>query len=91
MSSILDKLIALNSEEGRGAAAREWKEQGGRVIGYFCSYMPEEIVHAAGLLPYRVMGSWREDFFWPKPICLSTPVATVAVLSMACSRKIITS
>lgn len=61
MSSILDKLIALNSEEGRGSAAREWKRRGGRVVGYLCTYVPEEIIHAAGMLPYRVMGSWRED------------------------------
>lgn len=61
MGSILDKLIALNSEEGRSAAARQWKGQGGCVVGYLCSYMPEEIVHAAGMLPYRVMGYWRED------------------------------
>jgi benzoyl-CoA reductase/2-hydroxyglutaryl-CoA dehydratase subunit BcrC/BadD/HgdB len=31
-----------------------WKEGGGRVIGYYCSYVPEEILHAAGMLPYRM-------------------------------------
>ena len=31
-----------------------WKQQGGRVIGYFCSAMPVEIITAAGFLPYRV-------------------------------------
>jgi len=33
---------------------REWKEQGGKVIGYFCSYVPEEIITAAGFLPFRM-------------------------------------
>ena len=23
------------------------------VLGYFCSYTPEEIIHAAGAVPYR--------------------------------------
>jgi len=30
----------------------------GRVpIGYFCPYVPEELLHAAGALPFRLMGS----------------------------------
>jgi benzoyl-CoA reductase/2-hydroxyglutaryl-CoA dehydratase subunit BcrC/BadD/HgdB len=32
----------------------EWKKQGKKVLGYNCSYFPEEIVHAAGLLPFRI-------------------------------------
>jgi len=27
---------------------------GKKVIGYFCSYVPEEIIHAAGFVPYRM-------------------------------------
>ncbi len=27
---------------------------GSKVIGYFCSYVPEEIIHAAGMIPYRM-------------------------------------
>lgn len=42
------------------AAARDWKERtGGRVIGFFCCYAPEEIVHAAGALPVRITGENR--------------------------------
>lgn len=33
---------------------KEWKENGGRVVGFTCSYVPEEIIHASGLLPYRI-------------------------------------
>lgn len=37
--------------------ARSWKEKAGKgVIGYFCSYVPEEIIHACGLLPVRIIG-----------------------------------
>ena len=35
-------------------AIRSWKEQGGKVVGYFCSYVPEEIITAAGFLPFRI-------------------------------------
>ncbi len=37
--------------------ARRWKKKTGRpVIGYLCSYIPEEILHAAGALPFRLFG-----------------------------------
>ncbi|MHC4506867.1 MAG: 2-hydroxyacyl-CoA dehydratase subunit D, partial [Planctomycetota bacterium] len=31
-----------------------WKERGGKVIGYFCSGVPEEMIMAAGFLPLRM-------------------------------------
>lgn len=38
--------------------AREWKERtGGKVLGYLCSNMPEELASAAGILPVRLLGS----------------------------------
>ena len=38
--------------------AEKWKEsRRGSVIGYFCSYTPEEIIHAAGALPMRILGT----------------------------------
>lgn len=33
---------------------RKWKSQGGKVMGYFCSAMPVELITAAGLLPFRL-------------------------------------
>ncbi|HUZ87879.1 MAG TPA: 2-hydroxyacyl-CoA dehydratase [Candidatus Baltobacterales bacterium] len=40
-------------------AVRRWIEQhpGGKVVGHFQVYFPEEIVHAAGMLPLKVMGA----------------------------------
>ncbi len=35
---------------------REWKEAGGKVVGYSCTFIPEEILHAAGVLPFRLRG-----------------------------------
>jgi benzoyl-CoA reductase/2-hydroxyglutaryl-CoA dehydratase subunit BcrC/BadD/HgdB len=35
-------------------AVQGWKDGGGKVVGYFCSSVPEEIFTAAGLLPVRI-------------------------------------
>jgi benzoyl-CoA reductase subunit C len=35
---------------------RRWRDGGGKVLGHFQVYFPEEIAHAAGLLPYKVRG-----------------------------------
>jgi benzoyl-CoA reductase subunit C len=35
---------------------QEWKDAGKQVVGFTCSYVPEEIIHAAGLLPFRMRG-----------------------------------
>lgn len=38
--------------------AKEWKAKThGKVIGYFCTYVPEEILYAANILPVRILGS----------------------------------
>ena len=34
----------------------DWKARGKRVVGYSCSYVPGEILHAAGILPVRLRG-----------------------------------
>jgi benzoyl-CoA reductase subunit C len=36
---------------------RRWRERGGKVIGHFQVYFPEEIAHAAGMLPFKVRGA----------------------------------
>ncbi|PWI46704.1 benzoyl-CoA reductase, bzd-type, subunit N [Candidatus Heimdallarchaeota archaeon B3_Heim] len=44
--------------EDRHEYAKAWKERtGGKVIGYFCTYVPEEILYAANILPVRILGS----------------------------------
>ncbi|MFX0047028.1 MAG: benzoyl-CoA reductase, bzd-type, subunit N [Candidatus Hermodarchaeota archaeon] len=44
--------------ENRHEYAKEWKERtGGKVIGTFCTYVPEEILYAANILPVRILGS----------------------------------
>lgn len=41
--------------------ARSLKKETGRgILGFFCSYAPEEIIHAAGLVPFRLFGTKGE-------------------------------
>jgi len=42
--------------EQRDAAAREWKGRGGKVVGYLSDDVPEEMIPAAGLFPFRMSG-----------------------------------
>ncbi|MGB2987220.1 MAG: benzoyl-CoA reductase, bzd-type, subunit N [Phycisphaerae bacterium] len=47
-----------NWRVNRAQYAREWKERtGGKIMGYFCTYAPEELMYAAGILPVRILGS----------------------------------
>ncbi len=42
----------------RAKYATEWKKRtGGKIVGYFCTYVPEELLYAAGVLPVRILGS----------------------------------
>ena len=40
----------------RDLAAREWKGKEGKVAGYFCDSVPEEMILAAGFFPLRISG-----------------------------------
>jgi benzoyl-CoA reductase subunit C len=44
-------------EDGNFPTIRKWREAGGKVVGHFQVYFPEEIGHAAGLLPFKVRGA----------------------------------
>ncbi|MFC2017207.1 2-hydroxyacyl-CoA dehydratase subunit D [Chloroflexota bacterium] len=50
--------IYANREE----RVKELRSQGKKVIGYLCSFAPLEILWAAGLVPYRIMGRLKEPF-----------------------------
>ncbi|UCC33620.1 MAG: benzoyl-CoA reductase, bzd-type, subunit N [Candidatus Bathyarchaeota archaeon] len=50
--------------ENRHEYAKGWKERtGGKALGYFCTYAPEEIIYAAGVLPVRILGSHEAQSF----------------------------
>ena len=35
----------------------DWKREGKKIIGIPCSFVPEEIIHAAGMMPFRLRGT----------------------------------
>jgi len=43
-----------------GGRARELKQQGKKIIGYLCAYVPLEMITAAGFIPFRIKGSVHE-------------------------------
>ena len=44
-------------EDADFPTVRRWRAAGGKVVGHFQVYFPEEIAHAAGLLPFKVRGA----------------------------------
>lgn len=55
----VDNILAIFKDvsDNRHQYAEAWKERTGKkVIGYLCTYSPEEILYAAGILPVRVTG-----------------------------------
>jgi bzd-type benzoyl-CoA reductase N subunit len=59
-SNALDRLREVNRTFPGTAQISEHKRQGGRVFGWLCTYVPEEIIHAAGVLPVRITGHSQE-------------------------------
>ncbi|MFX1274616.1 MAG: 2-hydroxyacyl-CoA dehydratase subunit D [Promethearchaeota archaeon] len=39
----------------------EWKKDNKKVMGYYCTYLPEELIHAAGFLPFRIRATGSQD------------------------------
>ena len=38
-----------------------WKKEGKKIVGTACCHIPEEIIHAAGMLPVRIRGTECQD------------------------------
>ncbi len=45
----------------KNAYIDQWKKENRKVVGYYCSYLPEEIIHALGMLPFRIRGTTCKD------------------------------
>jgi len=56
-----EKMILDEFKETAGDSLkylRNWKSRSGKkILGYFCTNTPEEIIHAAGFLPVRILSS----------------------------------
>ncbi|MEM3466075.1 MAG: 2-hydroxyacyl-CoA dehydratase family protein [Candidatus Jordarchaeales archaeon] len=61
-ASPLEELLNM-PVRGQNPYVKEWKEQGGLVFGFICSYVPEEIIYSMGILPIRAgaLGETRTD------------------------------
>ena len=53
-------IVAAIREAGNEFVAT-WKRDGGRIIGHFCTYVPAELITAAGILPIRIRGAGSQD------------------------------
>lgn len=56
----VDNVITLcreTLEDPDFPTVRRWRESGGKVLGHFQVYFPEELAHAAGMLPVKVYGA----------------------------------
>ncbi|MFA5375177.1 MAG: 2-hydroxyacyl-CoA dehydratase family protein [Dehalococcoidia bacterium] len=58
--SVLDRFREMNESFPKTAQILEHKSRGGKVIGWLCTYVPEEIIHASGALPIRIIGYSHE-------------------------------
>jgi len=47
-------------EDSEFPTVHRWRETGGKVLGHFQVYFPEELAHAAGLLPVKLRGAQVE-------------------------------
>ena len=54
---------------------KNWKNEGKKVLGYFCTYIPDEIIFAADILPVRIRAMGVVD----------TPMADAYLTDTSCS------
>lgn len=55
------RLLERNDEQNRLETAKELKRQGRRIIGTVDGSFPEEVIYAAGMIPWRITGAWHEN------------------------------
>ncbi len=53
----------------------DWQKSNKKVIGYYCTYIPEELLHAAKLLPFRIRATGTKD----------TDLADIYMVRFTCS------
>jgi benzoyl-CoA reductase/2-hydroxyglutaryl-CoA dehydratase subunit BcrC/BadD/HgdB len=73
MMDVLDRIKDLASSP-YNTYLDEAKKSGAGIIGYFCSYVPEELIHAAGFIPYRMRavgskGTTKGDMYYSSINC----------------------
>jgi benzoyl-CoA reductase/2-hydroxyglutaryl-CoA dehydratase subunit BcrC/BadD/HgdB len=61
MEKELKSLISTCDKESRMQWASDWQKNGKKVIGILDNCVPEEVIYAAGMLPWRIQGTWQGD------------------------------
>jgi bcr-type benzoyl-CoA reductase subunit C len=56
----LEPFREINATFPKTAQILEYKRSGKKIFGWLCTYVPEEIIHAAGALPVRITGYSEE-------------------------------
>jgi len=56
----LDRFRMVNRAFPKTEEILDLKQQGKKIFGWLCTYVPEEIIHAAGILPVRITGYPQE-------------------------------
>lgn len=62
-----------NLLSARHTVAKRWKNQNKHVVGWSCTYTPEEIIYAADALPVMIFGdldrTTSADALLPRNVC----------------------
>ena len=74
----LREIRAVNAGFPYTEPIRRWKEQGKKVIGWTCIYIPEEVIFAAGILPVRITADSKELALTKSTACSYTTLCTFA-------------
>jgi benzoyl-CoA reductase subunit C len=61
MEDKLNDLLSTGNRIYRTGWAHEWHKQGKKVIGVLDTLVPEEVIFAAGMLPWRIQGTWQDN------------------------------
>ncbi|MFW9939055.1 MAG: 2-hydroxyacyl-CoA dehydratase subunit D [Candidatus Thorarchaeota archaeon] len=54
---------------------KDWQKSGRKVIGFYCTYIPEELLFAADILPFRIRATGNKD----------TELADIYMVRFTCS------
>jgi len=59
----LKDLLRANSPAQRKKWALKAKSEGKKVVGLLCTFVPVELIHGAGMFPWRVSGTWQSHVY----------------------------
>jgi len=60
MSLNNDPLLSI-SNSIKNPYIDEWQKKGKKIVGFYCTYIPEELLYAAELLPFRIRATGNKD------------------------------